>query len=76
MNGGGPLAVGGIALLTLAACAGIVDKSYVLEGSDANYDALERATEKCRADGGEVRLRRGYDSRLLSNYECVIGKAR
>jgi hypothetical protein len=42
----------------------------------ATYDALAAATEKCRADGGEVTLKGGYDKRDLSSYECKLGGAK
>jgi hypothetical protein len=63
-------------VLALCGCAGLSDRSYGLGDGDANYDALKAATEKCAADGGVVRPRQGFDGRYLSNYECVIGKAR
>jgi predicted kinase len=61
----------------LAACAsGSAGGSYGLGPGVATYDALAAATEKCRADGGEVMLKSGYDKRDLSSYECKLGRAR
>jgi hypothetical protein len=65
-----------MAIMALQGCAVVNDASYGLDIGDANYDALKAATEKCQAQGGVVRLRPGYDARVLSNYDCVIGKAR
>jgi hypothetical protein len=65
--------VGWIAGLGLAGCAG---DSYTLGQGDANYDAIAQATKECRAKGGEIQLKTGYDSRELSSYECRIEKAR
>ncbi len=65
-----------LALAALGGCAGVSDQSYGLEqGRDASYDALRAATETCEAKGGKIRLRSGYDGKLLSDYECAIGKA-
>ncbi|HXU99633.1 MAG TPA: hypothetical protein VG166_03965 [Caulobacteraceae bacterium] len=64
-----------VALLILAACAGGAG-SYDLDHGPADYDALKAATDKCHADGGEIVLKNGYDSRELSNYECKVGGAK
>jgi hypothetical protein len=74
----GRLAVFGLpaAAMTLAGCGGIVDQSYTLDRGVANYDALKVATERCAAKGGVIRLRKDYDGQNLSDYDCVIGKAR
>ncbi len=61
--------------LGLAAC-GALKGNYDLPPGDANYDALKAATEECKAKGGEVSLKSGYDERELSNYQCKIGGAR
>jgi predicted kinase len=42
----------------------------------ATYDALASATEKCRADGGVVVLKSGYDKRDLGSYQCQVGGAK
>lgn len=65
-----------IAVLALAGCADMSGPSYELGNGDANYDALTAATKACEAEGGQVKLRSGYDSRLLSNYLCIGGKAK
>ena len=64
------------AALALAGCAGLGGPSYELGTGDANYDALNKATKTCEADRGQVNLRSGYDSRQLSSYLCVGGKAK
>ncbi|MHB8529697.1 MAG: hypothetical protein ACYC8V_09335 [Caulobacteraceae bacterium] len=63
-----------ILALGLSAC-GAVRGDYDLPQGDANYDALKAAVEACKAQGGRVQLRAGYDSRVLSNYQCKFGKA-
>ncbi len=50
--------------------------SYTLDHGVATYDALKAATEKCKAEGGVITLRSGYDNRELSNYDCRIGGSR
>jgi len=68
---GAPLAVA-----VLGGCAAVTDRSYVLEqGRDASYDALRAETTTCESRGGKVRLRNGYEGKVLSDYECAIGKA-
>ncbi len=61
--------------LALAGCGALMKGDYDLPTGDANYDALKAATEACEAKGGHVRLKSGYDSRELSNYQCKMGKA-
>ncbi|HEY1448749.1 MAG TPA: hypothetical protein VGF33_09445 [Caulobacteraceae bacterium] len=67
-------------VVLLAACttggAGEAGVSYGLGPGVATYDALAAATEKCRADGGEVTLKSGYDKRDLSGYVCKLGGAK
>jgi len=64
----------GILLLPLlGACASAAGGSYELGPGVATYDALATATEKCRADRGEVVLKGGYDKRDLGSYECKLG---
>ncbi len=57
--------------MSLCACA-----SYGLPQGDANYDAIKSATDDCRAKGGHIELKSGYDGRQLSSYECKIGGAK
>ena len=61
--------------MAVSGCGGLSNASYGLEPGDATYDVLKAATAACQAKGGEIRLR-GGEGRDLSNYECVIGKAR
>jgi predicted kinase len=61
----------------LAACTtGGLGGSYGLGPGVATYDALASATEKCRADGGVVVLKSGYDKRDLGSYQCQVGGAK
>ena len=63
--------------MAVSGCSGLSDASYGLESGDATYDTLQAATATCQAKGGAVRLRSGpREGRVLSDYECVIGKAR
>ncbi|HEY1560737.1 MAG TPA: hypothetical protein VGF71_07590 [Caulobacteraceae bacterium] len=59
----------------LAGCASeaVNGGSYGLAPGVASYDALKSATDKCQADGGELKLRDGYDQHELSSYQCRIG---
>ena len=67
----------GILLLPLlGACASAAGGSYDLGPGVATYDTLAAATEKCRADGGAVVLKGGYDKRDLGGYACKLGGAR
>jgi hypothetical protein len=71
---GGPMAV-----MALSGCGGLGDASYGLDPGVASYDTLKTATATCQAKGGEIRLRGGglgVEGQNLSDYECVIGKAR
>jgi hypothetical protein len=65
-----------VAAAALTGCGGLADASYPLDHGVANYDALKAATDKCQSKGGAVRLRKDYGGQDLSDYECVIGKAR
>jgi hypothetical protein len=68
---------GSMAVVALSGCGGLADASYGLEPGVASYDALNAATAACRAHGGELRLNGGgVEGQNLSNYSCVIGKAR
>ena len=60
----------------LCACASAPAGSDALGHGDANYDALKTATQACQAQGGQLKLKSGYDSRDLASYECKSGKAR
>ena len=62
--------------IAAAGCADIGGPSYELGSGDANYDALNAATRTCEAEGGRVKLQGGFDSRQLSSYLCVGGKAK
>ncbi len=44
------------------------------ESGDVNYDALKRATDACKAKGGDYRLKTGGDPTHLGDYECVNAK--
>ncbi len=71
------LALTGLALASLAACAtdDASGKSYSLGRGIVNYDELRRAGDKCRADGGVLQAKQdGGDPAQLSNYTCVIPK--
>ena len=62
-----------VALTLLSACA---SESYGLGHGVIDYDTLQRATDKCQADGGKVVRDNGSDSRDLSSYRCQIGGAK
>jgi len=59
----------------LYACASTpaVQGSYTLDRGPVSYDVLKAATDKCKAEGGVIQLKSGYDERELSNYQCRIG---
>jgi hypothetical protein len=65
-----------LGVISLTGCGGLSDSSYGLDPGDATYDTLNAATASCQAKGGQIRLRGSSEGRNLSNYECVIGKAR
>jgi len=66
---------GSAAAVALTGCGGLAD--YGLEPGVASYDALKAATASCQTRGGELRLHGGgVEGKNLSDYECVIGKAR
>ena len=60
----------------MAGCADVTTPSYELGTGDANYDALNAATKTCQEQGGVVKLKSGYDGRMLDSYMCVGGKAK
>jgi hypothetical protein len=62
--------------MAVSGCGGLSNASYGLEPGDVTYDTLNAATAACQAKGGQLRLRGTSEGRDLSNYECVIGKAR
>jgi len=69
----------GVAALAIAASlavCGCAQSAYGVGEGDANYDALAKATKECKAKGGEVRLKTGYDGRDLSSYQCLMGDGR
>jgi hypothetical protein len=65
-----------LAAVSLTACGGLAADSYGLDHGVASYDALKTAGETCRGQGGEIRLRKGFEGRDLSDYQCVLGQAR
>jgi len=68
----GSLIAMGVALL---GCGGL-GASYSFDRGVASYDELKAATSACEAKGGALTLRKGYDGHDMSDYDCVIGKAR
>ena len=76
--GGNSLIVSTLILSALAGggCTGVTDSSYALEGGSATYDGLKAATEQCAAKGGHIQLRKDYGGQSLSDYDCVMGRAR
>ncbi len=58
-------------LFLTSACTG---GSYGLSDGDASYDEIRKASDDCKAKGGEIRLKSGGDNRELSDYECKIPK--
>ena len=69
-----------LAALTLAAslaAAGCASNAnYSLQNGDANYDAIRKATEECKAHGGEIHLKSGGDTTELNDYQCKMGKGK
>jgi hypothetical protein len=65
-----------LGVMAVGGCGGLSNASYGLEPGEATYDTLKAATATCQAKGGQIRLRGISEGRDLSNYECVIGKAR
>ena len=59
----------------LLGCGGL-DSSYGFDRGIANYDALKTASATCEAKGGVIRVRKGYEGRDLSDYQCAVGKSR
>ncbi len=57
------------AVLGLCACTGVGQGT-------ASYDALARAARECQDEGGELKLRPGYDGQQLSSWDCVGGRKR
>ena len=55
--------------MTLSGCA-----SEGVGQGVANYDALRAATATCKAHGGELVLKSGYDGRELGSYVCKTVK--
>lgn len=54
-----------VAALALSACA-----EGGPQGGVANYDALKKATEACKAKGGSLILQRDAAPEDLANYDC------
>ena len=65
-----------ISALAATGCVGVTDSSYGLDSGAATYDGLKGATEQCQTKGGKLRLKKEYGGQDLSDYECVIGRAR
>jgi hypothetical protein len=66
-----------VLLLTLGACAtdSVSPESYTLGSGLMSYDGFRRATDQCKARGGEVKPKdEGGDMAQMSNYICVIPK--
>jgi len=61
-----------VALLLLGAC----DTTSGAGQGDANYDAMKSASDACKAQGGELELKSGYDGRSVSDYACKNVKAK
>ena len=68
----------GMVILVLAAsgCAGVTDGSYALDSGSATYDGLKAATEQCQTKSGHIHLRKEYGGQNLSDYDCVLSRAR
>jgi hypothetical protein len=64
------------AFAALAACASSGGGAAWYESGDATYDDLKRATEACKANGGELHLREGGDPQHLGDYACLKDKGR
>ena len=62
--------------ILLGACGSVSQSVDDLGSGVASYDALKSATATCQAQGGDVRLKSGFDGRDLAGYQCVTGKAR
>jgi hypothetical protein len=62
----------GATLLMLGAC----DTTSGGGQGDANYDAIKTAADACKAQGGELQLKSGYDGRAVSDYACKNVKAK
>jgi hypothetical protein len=69
-----------VGCLALGACAtdeATSPSSYALGRGVVSYDELRRASDKCRADGGNIEAKQdGGDPAQLSNYTCVISKGK
>ncbi len=64
-----------LALTALAACTSSGDTSAPwYEGGTANYDALKRAADACKAKGGDFQVRPGGDPTHLEDYDCKPAK--
>ena len=61
-----------LAALALAGCSETGRAWY--ESGDASYDAVKRATEACKAQGGAYQLKKGGDPTNLGDFSCVGAK--
>lgn len=66
------LTVIALSALALTGCAS--NANYNLQDGDANYDAVKKASEACKARGGEIALKSGGDTTELGDYQCKMGK--
>ncbi|MBS0409050.1 MAG: hypothetical protein JSR86_03965 [Proteobacteria bacterium] len=73
MRAGAVLLIASAASLALSACAG---GSYGLQEGDANYDAVKKASDECKARGGHIQLKSGGDTTELGDYECKMDKGK
>ena len=59
------------ALAALSACTSPGSSAAWYEHGDVTYDELKRATDACKATGGDFRLKEGGDPTHLGDYACV-----
>ncbi len=57
------------AILVLGGCSGVGQGT-------ASYDAIAAASKTCQDEGGELKLRPGYDGQELSSWDCVGARAK
>ncbi len=67
-------AVIAFALAALSGCASGDSSAPWYEGGNANYDALKRAADACKAKGGDFQVRPGGDPTHLEDYDCKPAK--
>jgi hypothetical protein len=59
------------ALVVLGACSTPGSSAAWYEHGDATYDELKRATDACKATGGDFHVKEGGDPTHLGDYACV-----